>query len=94
MSPGHVDDARLTTAQVAVRLGVSARHLARLVRRDRDPFPTPHFLGKSKRWWLSEIVAWETACTSATPPASLSRGAQNLRRGRTPRPAQAGQVLP
>lgn len=79
MSPGHLDDVRLDAGKVAARLDVTPRHLARLVRQGR--FPRPHYLGERRRWWISEVLAWEASTCSSSPPASLQRGAANLRHG-------------
>lgn len=79
MTPGHPDDVRLDARKVAARLDVTPRHLARMVHQGR--FPAGHYLGERRRWWLSEVLAWEAAATSSTPPASLQRGAANLRHG-------------
>jgi predicted DNA-binding transcriptional regulator AlpA len=80
VSPGHPEDVRLDTGKVAARLDVTPRHLARLVRQGR--FPSPHYVGQRKRWWLSEVLAWEASEASITPPAALRRGAGNLNHGR------------
>jgi hypothetical protein len=77
MIPGHAADVRLDAKALAGRLDVTPRHLARI-----PDLPPPHYLAGLKRWWLSEIVAWETATTSATPPEKLHRGTGNLLRGR------------
>lgn len=79
MSPGHADDVRLDARRVSARLGITTRHLDRLAH--AGDAPAPHYIGGRKRWWLSEIVAWETAATTNEPPASLRRGAANLRQG-------------
>lgn len=86
MSPGHADDVRLDAKKVAARLDVTPRHLARLVR--RGAFPAPHYLRGLKRWWLSQIVAWEEGQTSTEAPAALRRGAANLLHGSAARVAQ------
>ncbi len=77
MSPGHPEDVRLDTRQVAARLGVTPRHVARI-----PDLPRPHYLAGLKRWWLAEILEWEAASTTTTPPAALRRGAGNLNHGR------------
>jgi predicted DNA-binding transcriptional regulator AlpA len=79
VNAGDAEDIRLDAAKVAARLDVSPRHLARLVKSGR--FPAPHYLGERKRWWLSEVQAWEASSTTATPPASVRRGAANLKHG-------------
>lgn len=76
MNPGGPDDVRLDARQFAAREGCTVRHLPRL-----PGAPSPHYVAGMKRWWLSEIVAWEEANTSTTPPASARRGAANLRHG-------------
>ena len=76
MSPGGPDDVRLDARQVAARLGVTPRHLARIASLVR-----PHYVNGLKRYWLSEIVAWEEAHTTSEPPSVLRRGTPNLRRG-------------
>lgn len=79
MKPGHADDVRLDANRVAARLDVTPRHVARLVHAGR--FPAPHYVGERKRWWLSEVQAWEATATSSEPPASVRRGAANLNHG-------------
>lgn len=46
--------------------------------------PAPHYVGERKRWWLSEVQAWEARSTRTEPPESVRRGAANLNRGMTP----------
>lgn len=72
---GDAKDTRVDTAWVLARLLITDRHLRRLC--DRD-FPSPHYLGERRRWWISEIVAWEATHTSRERPAAVSRGAGNL----------------
>lgn len=85
MTPGHVDDVRLDARKLAARLDVTPRHLARMVRQGR--FPAGHYLGERRRWWMSEVLAWEAATVTAAPPPSLQRGAANLRHGPAPQEA-------
>jgi hypothetical protein len=76
VTPGGAGDTRLDARQTAAREGCTPRHLSRL-----PGFPSPHYVAGMKRWWLSEIVAWEEANTTASAPAALRRGVANLRRG-------------
>lgn len=76
MTPGGSGDVRLGTAQVIARLGITTRHLRRLVKAGR--FPPGHYLGERRRWWLSEVQTWEAANTSAEPPRALYRSIANL----------------
>lgn len=76
MTSGGPEDTRLDARQLAARLGVTTRHLARI-----HDLPRAHYLSGLRRWWLSEIIVWEAEHTTATPPASAHRGMANLRRG-------------
>ncbi len=78
MNPGDADDIRLDAARVLARLGVTDRQLRRMV---AGGFPAPHYLGERRRWWLSEVVAWESAHVTGERPAAVTRGASNLLRG-------------
>lgn len=79
MSAGGPTDIRLDTGKVSARLGVTPRQVARMVRRPVNPLPAPHYLGERKRWWLSEIVAWESENATPDAPETVRRGAGNLR---------------
>jgi hypothetical protein len=79
MSPGHANDVRLDAKALAERLDVTPRHLARI-----PGLPRPHYVAGLKRYWLSEIVAWEQSVTTTSAPAPLHRGDENLHRGRRP----------
>ncbi len=76
---GGPEDLRLDTRKLLTRLCITERHLRRLVKLGR--FPSPHYLGERRRWWLSEVMAWEGANTSTEAPADLTRGVGNLRQG-------------
>ncbi len=54
---GTSSDARLGIAQLEARLGVSRRTIATWTRQGK--LPRPHYIAGLRRWWLSEIEAWE-----------------------------------
>ena len=72
---GDATDVRLDTARLLARLDVTDRHLRRMV---DAGFPAPHYLGERKRWWLSQILAWEALHATRTRPATVNRGVGNL----------------
>jgi predicted DNA-binding transcriptional regulator AlpA len=50
------EPALLNARAVARRLGISVKHLMRLV--DRDQFPSPLRLGRCRRWSVCVIDEW------------------------------------
>jgi predicted DNA-binding transcriptional regulator AlpA len=70
---------RLGIAELEQRLGV---HRATIWRWCRDgKFPQPHFVGERRRWFLSEVEAFEQVSAARTADERL--GAKNLTAGAT-----------
>lgn len=68
-------DRRLGIAELEVRLDVDRRTVARWVAAHR--FPAPHHIGMARKWFESEVAAWE-ADNSRRPP-ELEQRIGNLR---------------
>lgn len=66
MTPGDLDDRRVGMRWVTRRTGL---HRATIARWEKDGrFPRCHYLAGLRCWWLSEILAWETAQTERSLP--------------------------
>jgi predicted DNA-binding transcriptional regulator AlpA len=72
---GHATDVRLDAGQLSARLHATERQIRRMV--DKG-FPAPHYIGERRRWWLSEVQAWEATHATRSRPAAVTRGAGNL----------------
>lgn len=59
---------RLRISELTARLAVHRNTIANWVRAGR--FPAPHYIAEQRRWFLSDVVAWEA---ENTRPASTRR---------------------
>jgi predicted DNA-binding transcriptional regulator AlpA len=73
---GDAQDVMLDAAKVLARYGFTDRHLRRLV--VTQGYPSPIYVGERRRWWLSEVLAWEAANATRERPKTVRRGVANL----------------
>jgi predicted DNA-binding transcriptional regulator AlpA len=66
---------RLMIAAIEQRTGYNRTTIWRKCR--KGEFPSPHYIGERRAWWLDEIEQWEAA--EMARPASARRAIQNLR---------------